>query len=154
INARENLRGTTALMWAAANRNAPALRLLLANGADATATSATTAPGRQPYLAQSARDRIREFYFATGAQGGGFVQNVEEDLAEAELEVNVTREELLQRLPEELVKDFEQERATQGDSQVNAAERKQWGGLTALHFAVREGDLDSVKTLVEAGADV
>src|SRR5690606_27887376 len=109
INARENLRGTTALMWAAANRNAPALRLLLANGADHTANSATTPPGRSPYLAPTARERIREFYFATGAQGGDFVQNVEEDLAEGGLEVNVTREDLLQRLPQELVQDFQQE---------------------------------------------
>ena len=34
------------------------------------------------------------------------------------------------------------------------ATRKDGGGLTALVFAAREGDFESVQSLVEAGADV
>ena len=38
-------------------------------------------------------------------------------------------------------------------SQPSAA-AKQWGGLTPLQFAVREGNLETVKVLLDAGADV
>ena len=63
---------------------------------------------------------------------------------------------MLARLPEQLVQEFENEFVEVGDfgESISAAPAKQWGGLTALHFAVREGDLDTVKVLVEAGADV
>ena len=149
INATENLRGTSALMWAAANKNAPAVKVLLENGADMAAHSGTFQQTRGPYLAPTARSRIRNFYEDTG-QGG---TSLTADQVEAGApEVKVTREELVARLPSELVKEFDQE--IKQEQQVKRTRPKQQGGLTALHFAAREGDLDSVKALVEAGADV
>ncbi len=73
IEARETLRGTSALMWAAANANADAVRLLIRKGADIGARSATAAPGRKPYLAESGRFRIQEFIDGKG-QGGTVVE--------------------------------------------------------------------------------
>jgi len=73
IDAREKLRGTTALMWAAANSNAEAVRFLIAKGADVSERSATTPPGRRPYLADSTRARIQEFIDGVG-QGGTVVE--------------------------------------------------------------------------------
>ena len=73
IDAREKLRGTTALMWAVANSNTDAVRLLIARGADVNARSATVAPGRKPYLADSGRARIQEFIDGVG-QGGTVVE--------------------------------------------------------------------------------
>ncbi len=153
INATENLRGTSALMWAAANRNAPAVKLLLDNGANIAMNSADAPPGRNPYLAPTARNRIRGFYQGVG-QGGDF--GAQGELDNQDLELNITREELLARLPRELVQEFQKEDVQVGDfgEAISAAPAKQWGGLTALHFAVREGDLDTVKVLVDAGADV
>jgi len=147
------LRGTNALMWAAANSNPAAVKLLLANGADIAMNSATARPGRNPYLAPTARNRIRGFYQGIG-QGGDF--GAQEELEKSNLELQVSREELIARLPRELVEDFEREDVQVGDfgETIEPARDKQWGGLTALHFAVREGDLDTVKALVEAGADV
>ena len=52
LEAREKKRGTTALMWAAANANPEAVRFLLSKGADRGARSASTDPGRKPYLAR------------------------------------------------------------------------------------------------------
>ncbi|MDT8398728.1 MAG: ankyrin repeat domain-containing protein [Pseudomonadales bacterium] len=155
INATEKLRGTTALMWAAAYKNPDAVKLLLANGADIAMNSGTTAPGRNPYLAPTARERIRGFYLNTG-QGGASLDASAKDLAaDGSPIVALTREELVKRLPKELVEDFNREAETSGaDGRVQPPPRKQWGGLTALQFAVREGDLASVKALVEAGADV
>src|SRR6185295_18253166 len=72
IDAREKLRGTTALMWAAANSNTDAVRLLIKKGAEINARSATVAPGRRPYLADSGRARIEEFIKGVG-QGGTVV---------------------------------------------------------------------------------
>jgi hypothetical protein len=151
IDAVEALRGTTALMWAAANKNAPAAKLLIENGANLAINSAATNTGRtNPYLAPTARNRIREFYNDVG-QGG---ESLDPDqLGEDAPTVDITREELIKRLPPQLVEDFmRDERAREVvDSQPQKMRR---GGLTALHFAVREGDLDTVKVLVEAGADV
>lgn len=151
INAAEPLRGTTALMWAAANKNAAAAKLLIENGADLSINSAATNTGRtNPYLAPTARNRIREFYDDVG-QGGQSLDPSE--LGDGAPEVDITREELLKRLPPQLVEDFmrdEREREA-----VNPQPQKmRRGGLTALHFAVREGDPETVKVLVEAGADV
>ncbi|MEX2366273.1 MAG: ankyrin repeat domain-containing protein, partial [Pseudohongiellaceae bacterium] len=152
INATENLRGTTALMWAAAYKNPDAVRLLLANGADLTRNSSATEPGRNPYLAPTARSRIRSFYQNSG-QGGRALDAAE--LEDDAPEITVTREELVKRLPQELVEDFQREsRQANEQGEIEAPQRKQWGGLTALHFAVREGNLESVKVLVEGGADV
>ncbi len=157
INAAENLRGTTALMWAAAYKNAPAAKLLLDNGANIAMNSATTAPGRAPYLAPSARSRIREFYLNTG-QGGASLLDVLGEFVEDDDPIpsagEISREELVMRLPRELVQEFNEEEQRRLSGNIQPPQRKQWGGLTALHFAVREGDLETVKVLVEAGADV
>lgn len=144
IDAVENLRGTNALMWAAANRNADAVRLLLAKGAQIAATSGTTRPGRNPYLAPTARDRIRE---AFDNRGFGRISDDAVDVNDGSPR---SREEVLARIPENLLEDFVREQ----ENPVQPPPRKQWGGLAALHFAVRENDLESVKVLVEAGADV
>ena len=144
IDAVENLRGTNALMWAAANRNADAVRLLLAKGAQIAATSRTTRPGRNPYLAPTARDRIRE---AFDNRGFGRISDDAVDVNDGSPR---SREEVLARIPENLLEDFVREQ----ENPVQPPPRKQWGGLAALHFAVRENDLESVKVLVEAGADV
>jgi uncharacterized protein len=157
INATERLRGTTALMWAAAYKNAPAAKLLLDNGANLAMNSATTAPGRGPYLAPSARSRIREFYLNTG-QGGASLLDVLGEFVDDDDPIpsagDISREELVMRLPRELVQEFNEEEQRRLGGTVRPPQRKQWGGLTAMHFAVREGDLDTVKVLVEAGADV
>ncbi|HWK54689.1 MAG TPA: ankyrin repeat domain-containing protein, partial [Hyphomicrobiales bacterium] len=150
IDAAENLRGTTALMWAAANRNAPAIKLLIENGASTGVNSAATNEGRtNPYLAPTARNRIREFYDDVGISRA--VDKPEELRGDASAEV--TREELLKRLPPVLVEDFMRDERERANRQAVDAQQQKMkrGGLTALHFAVREGDLESVKVLVEAG---
>ncbi len=153
LEATDSLRGTTALMWAAANRNADAVQLLLDNGASLATRSGMAEPGRSPYLAPTARNRIRGFYKGVG-QGGDFGGS--DELQDQNLQLKVSREELVARLPEQLVKDFESEDVRVGDfgETIDPAPAKKWGGLNALHFAVREGDMATVKVLVEAGADV
>jgi ankyrin repeat protein len=155
IDARELLRGTTALMWAAANSNTEAVRFLASKGADVGAHSATIKPGRAPYLADSSRDRINEFLKGVG-QGG---TTVDENAAGT-------------KIPNGAQTDAEARAAAQHRlaAQISAAQAalarypasdgrekrpdKQWGGLTPLLFATREGSFATVKALLEAGADV
>jgi ankyrin repeat protein len=150
IDEREKLRGTTALMWAAANSNAEAVRFLLSKGADLNARSGTIAPGRRPYLADSGRARIQEFIDGRGQ--GGTVVEVDAPDAKVSNDPNA-RAEAQKRLA------VEREVAKRTISvfptpQNGDRSTKQWGGLTPLQFAVREGSMDTVKTLLDAGADV
>jgi ankyrin repeat protein len=138
IDAREKLRGTTALMWAAANANTEAVRVLAAKGADVNAHSATIAPGRRPYLADSGRARIQEFLDGVG-QGGTVV-----DLGTPESKERLAAErEAAKRKLETFPKPEPVRRSD-----------KQWGGLTPLLFAAREGNLETVKALLAAGANI
>jgi ankyrin repeat protein len=129
------------------------VKLLVENGAAIALNSAATNQGRtNPYLAPTARSRIREFYRNTGQGGEALDASQLEDGAP---ELEVTREELIKRLPPALVDDFMRDERERANQQVAPAPQKmRRGGLTALHFAVREGDLESAKVLVEAGADV
>lgn len=139
IEAREKLRGTTALMWAAASSNTEAAKLLIAKGADINARSATMAPGRRPYLAPPGRERIKEFVEGTGLRGAVVELNTPEDKKLFEARIAAAKE-ALSKLEE--------------PPPYGGPRDKQWGGLTPLHFAAREGDLDTVKVLLDAGVDV
>jgi ankyrin repeat protein len=114
VNAVERLRGTTALMWAAAQAHPHVVELLVARGAAVDARSAPSPLGRTAYLAPSARQRAAQV--ATENTEGGAAAR----------------------------------------ARTGAGERAkpEGGGLTALVFAAREGDLESARILVTAGADV
>lgn len=150
INAKESLRGTTALMWAAANSNTDAVRLLIENGADINAKSATVAPGRRPYLADSGRARIQEFIDGRG-QGGTVVQ-IDAPDAKAPGDANA-RAEAQRRLEEERAV-AKRTLAEFPDASDARRTDKRWGGLTPLIFAARDGNQETVKALLDAGADV
>jgi ankyrin repeat protein len=93
VNAKEKLRDTTALMWAAEQKHPAAVQALIAAGADINARNTIVSETR-------------------GGRGA---------------------------LP---------------DSPATEATVLQSGGLTALLYAVREGDLESVKVLLNAGVSV
>ena len=176
IDAREGLRGTTALMWAAAQSNSEAVAALLEHGADFSLKSNAITRGRRPYLAPSAKARIESFHRGTGQAGTAIVVDLDESDDTGFTFDQLNDDEVSDAAFEE---DFEEEtirpasadgnRPTQGptpdaddaepedDGRSNFAEPSgelEWGGLTALVFAAREGDLDSARILIEAGADV
>ncbi len=155
IDAREKLRGTTALMWAAANSNADAVRFLVAKGADVRARSATEKAGRLPYLAPPARERIQEFVDGNGLRGAV----VEDDGPDAGA-AGGKKPDAATHVAAQRRLDVEKEAAKAAlakfEKPAPYARRgdKERGGLTALLFATREGDLETVKAVLQAGADV
>jgi ankyrin repeat protein len=123
VNAVETLRGTTALMWAAAQSHPAAVKLLLDRGASAGLRSKPAALGRTAYLAPSARQRASQLV----NEGGGRGRAVREQAPAQDADDR----EVFVRRPNE-----------------------NGGGLTALVFAAREGDLESARILLAGGADV
>jgi uncharacterized protein len=145
VNAKETLRGTTALMWAAEQSHPAAIRFLLTSGADASIASAPEVRPRGAYLAPSAAQR-----FANGDQLG---RNARAGRGGGRGGAAPAPANGAQNAPER--------RVTSGDDVADAAEFfgnrnqvKDGGGMTALVLAAREGDFESVKALVEAGANV
>jgi ankyrin repeat protein len=124
VNATETLRGTTALMWAAAHSHPAAVKLLLDRGADVALRSKPAALARTAYLAPSARQRASQLVNENGGAARG----------------RAVREPAAQDLDD---RDFFVRR-----------QNAEGGGLTALVFAAREGDLESARMLVAGGADV
>ena len=151
VNAKESLRGTTAIMFAAAANRAPVITLLAQHGADLKQTTkvidlvalstdfvrgnppapgqpAQGANGTPPAEGQGQRGQRGAAASATGnrppATGAPGGRGREGGVA------GVTRQYQLNELV--------------------AAH----GGLTPLLFAVRQGYMDSVQALVNAGADV
>ncbi|HEX5420628.1 MAG TPA: ankyrin repeat domain-containing protein [Gammaproteobacteria bacterium] len=126
IDAKEKLRGTTALMWAAAYSNPAAVEFLVEHGADVAARSNPTVLAHSTRVAPTARSRIESY---------------RKRLAKAEQS---------------------KQASDAGDddsaSRPRARSRRQTprdrGGLTPLVFAVRQGDMDSVRILIEHGAAI
>jgi len=141
VNARETLRGTTALMWAAEQGHAKAVKLLIDHNADIGAASNPDSKGGTAYLAPPIQSRLRSEQGAggvrrgrggapagaqTGARTGG--DPADDFVAAADAAAAASA--------------FGRQRNTEG------------GGLTPLVYAARQGDLETVKVLVEAKADV
>jgi uncharacterized protein len=145
VNSRENIRGTTALMWAVAERHPEAVKALLAAGADPAVKSGSAglpqnyiAPRLNVRSVDEARDRRKR------AAAAG--RTYEEQLA-LERREGVAATGPQARLPAD----------DNGDDNVPVVAGlvgTGGGGLTALVFAAREGDIESARALLDARADV
>ncbi len=144
VNTKESLRGTTALMWAAEQGHAAAVKLLIEHGAEVGAASNPDSRGGTAYLAPPIQERLRS------AQGSGGLRGVSKGGRTAEAGRGG-------RAPSagDPADDF----LSAADAAAAAAafgrrQNTEGGGLTPLVFAAREGDLETVKALLQAGADV
>jgi uncharacterized protein len=164
VNAKETLRGTTPLMWAADEGHAEAIQLLLQHGADIKAQSDPAERGRGPALGKSNDPRK-----AVEALGKALAAGIPTPQLGA-----VGTTSLVPVVPEKRggarggragagagaggtadlgLDQNDDAAATFGFGRGRAAP-KDGGGLTPLVYAVRSDDLDSVKALLAAGADV
>src|SRR6185369_8781398 len=156
-NAKDTLRGTTPIMWAADEGHADAVKLLIDRGADIKARSAAAERGRGPALGKSNDPRR-----AVAALGAAIAAGQPTPA--------------LGQLNGRTAAGTDQGRgngrgggrgrgAGGGDGDQNddafvaafgnrGPQPKDGGQLTPLVFAVRANDLESVKVLLAAGADV
>ena len=144
VNARETLRGTTALMWAAEQRHADAVKALLALGADPAVRSGPAglpsnyfAPRLNVRNVQEAQDRRRR----AATAGRSYLEQLEVDRRQGSAATGP------------------QARLTDDNADDNVFIQaglvgSGGGGLTALIFAAREGDVESARALLDARADV
>ena len=124
VNARESVKGETALSIAAAFGRAEVIRVLAARGADVTVTT------KALDLADFAKEEQERLAAERVQQGGQAGRG---------------------NAP-----------AGRGGPQVAGVNRQYnytelvgfWGGLAPLHLAARQGEIESVKALLDAGADV
>jgi ankyrin repeat protein len=173
INAKETLRGTTPLMWAADEGHAPAIKLLIERGADIKARSALVERGRGPALGKSSDPRKqvaaqgaalaagqaspplgagRAAATPPGGRGGGRGGRGGGAAGGAAGAVQPGADGTDQAA------DFTDDAAAAafgfGGAGRGRAVVKDGGALTPLVYAVRSNDLESVKVLLAAGADI
>jgi ankyrin repeat protein len=141
VNATDKLRGTTALMWASAHSHPAAVKALVEHGANVGLRSSPAALGRTAYLAPTVRQRASQLVGETGvADAGGRGR-----ASGARGAGSGTAGRAGAPPPPQ---DFDDREF------FNRRQNAEGGGLTALVFAAREGDLESARILVAAGADV
>jgi len=160
LNAKENLRNTTALMWAVEQKNSAAVKALLDAGAD---FRARTGPAGLPRNYMAARvdtagvEAAVRRYADAAAAGRTYEEQVEFE------EKNGIVHEGRRAAAQPARPAAAAGAANQPPPVVQADDTEVviaglvgsgGGGLTALVLAAREGDLQSAKFLLDAGADV
>lgn len=150
VNAKEALRGTTALMWAAEQGHSVAAKILIDHGAVVGAVSSPDSKGGTAYLAPPIQSRLRSAQGSgglgtrgTGARAGAGQGGRAGGSRPVAAAADGSGEDVV------AVADAAAAAAAFGRQQNTDG-----GGLTALVYAARQGDLETVKVLVEAGADV
>jgi ankyrin repeat protein len=192
VNAKEPLRGTTALMWAAEQRHASAVKMLLELGADHAARSGPAGLPRNymaPRVNTAAVKDAQRRYAAAVAAGRTYEEQLEFEASQgAKISLgfrgilNSRRPELnggapapgsaaaSTPTPEPARPPSPTSVATpagappaeppapagddDADVIIAGLVGTGGGGLTPLVFAAREGDIESTKALLDAGADI
>jgi ankyrin repeat protein len=182
VNARENLRGTTALMWAAEQRHPAAIKALLDAGADVGARSGPAGLPRNnmaPHVDTATVEAAARRRAAAAMADRTYQQQLEWEVSQGAkiamgfrgtLNAGGVRGERtaspVQAAPGSAVPDPARPPVTaqpspppsddnaEADVIVAGLVGRGGGGLTALIFAAREGDLDSARCLLDAGAGV
>ncbi|MGH7506469.1 MAG: ankyrin repeat domain-containing protein, partial [Longimicrobiales bacterium] len=153
INARESVWGQTPLMFAAAYDRIAALKVLLARGADVTVvTNVVDLPAREAVddAANQRRDSVLEaFHEKDGANDPNWKPAPSQVQAAVSAAQEVQRKGV-QAEPVEKVPDPSGGEEVLGFSGLVGS----WGGLTALLHAAREGHVEAVVALLDAGADI
>jgi uncharacterized protein len=160
-NAKETLRGTTPLMWAADEGHAAAIKLLVDYGADIKAKSAPAERGSGPALGKSNDPRRAVAALGAALAAGQPIPGLGQlgGVGNARATAGAGRGAGPDGAGRGRGRGAGADGGDQDDAFVAAFGRggpaaKDGGGLTPLVFATRANDLESVKVLLAAGADV
>ncbi len=151
INATESAMGQTALMFASAYDRVPVVDLLLKRGADVSlSTKVVDAAAIEKEHRELRRERQKKLGVFAQGQGGRAQEDGEgeEDKKGSGGNVFLKLFSWIRPGGDANKEDDEPKALTYGQLVGNQ------GGMTALHLAARQGNVESVSTLLEAGADV
>jgi ankyrin repeat protein len=153
VNAKESARGETALMFAAAYGRTPVVKLLLERGADPKlATTVVDAVALEKEQREGRRERQKRLGVIAQGQGG----RAQEEQETAKARPAKGSGNVFSKLfgwvrpgspPPE--KKAEEPRALTYGQLIGKT-----GGMTAMHLAARQGHLEAVAALLEAGVDL
>jgi ankyrin repeat protein len=160
VNAKENLRGTTALMWAADEGHAAAIQVLIEHGADIRARSDMADRGRsadlgpfRPVLGPRA-GQVPGVVPALPPNPAGAVSNAPGEDPEGNAAQGQANAERTGRASAATPAAGAKRATPLSPAPRQRGGVKDGGALTPLVYAVRSNDIDSVKALLAAGADV
>jgi ankyrin repeat protein len=179
-NAKETTHGQTALMFAADYNRADAIKVLVAHGADPKITSKAVDPGcgsifdvdgcvetdengdpvdENGKVIQKQKESDKDKTDGKASDGKPAAPDKSAEVAQLQEQVQKLSAEV-----DELKKHPSDKKisknATASKTAADAKKKKErkgatvMGGMTALLFAARDGQLDAARALVEAGADV
>jgi ankyrin repeat protein len=165
VNAKETQRGTTALMWAADEGHAAAVKLLIDRGADIKAQSNPAPRGRGPALGKANDPRKAVAAQGAALAAGNPVSQILRDDGTANNAGRGGRNGGGGRGgagrggggaagDNANADDFTDDAAAAVGFVRGRQAPNDGGGLTPLIYAARANDLDTVKVLLAAGADV
>lgn len=152
VNATESAMGQTALMFASAYDRAPVVDLLVKRGADvALSTKVVDAAAIEKEHRELRRERQKRLGVFAQGQGGRAQEDGEGEEDEKKSSGGNVFGKLIGWMrpgADSTKKDDEPKALTYGQLVGNQ------GGMTALHLAARQGYIETVEALLEAGADV
>jgi ankyrin repeat protein len=168
VNAKETQRGTTALMWAADEGHAAAVKLLIDRGADIKAKSNPAPRGRGPALGKANDPRKAVAAQGAALAAGNPVSQIlrDGDVNNARGGRNGGRGNANANAGggggagrggaagDDNGDDFTDDAAAAVGFVRGRQAPNDGGGLTPLVYAVRANDIESVKVLLAAGADI
>ncbi len=167
VNAKETQRGTTALMWAADEGHAAAVKLLIDRGADIKAKSNPAPRGRGPALGKANDPRKAVAAQGAALAAGNPVSQILRDDGTANNAGRGGRNGGANAAnaggragrggaagDNANADDFTDDAAAAVGFVRGRQAPNDGGGLTPLVYAARANDLDTVKVLLAAGADI
>ena len=149
--AAQTTTGATALMEAAASGSAESVRMLLENGANPNVTEKANGQTALMFAAASDRVEVVKLLLARGADAG--ITSRVENFAALAMDNDLLDGQQQQRAaarPQPGVKDIA---GVTRPFSYNELIGKH-GGLAALHFAARQGAMQTAQALIKAGANV
>jgi len=143
VNAKEKIRGTTALMWAIEQQHPAVVKILVENGADVSATTTSAKVATTAYLAPAVRLRTTPAGAPSAGAAGGVVGAGRGGRggapAPAAGPAGITAEQLA---------------AADAGTFFSGPPNDKGGALTPLVFAARENCLECARILLDAHADI
>jgi ankyrin repeat protein len=131
VNAKEALRGTTALMWAVEQKHVDAVKLLIEHAADVSVASSPDSKGGTAYLAPTIQQRQQQEQF-----------------------IRRRRALAAKEAAKDPAKDLAASDAAAAAEAFGVAQNTKGGGLTPLVLAAREDCIECAQVLVAAHAGV